>query len=156
MQPNCDGRHTMAEYADIYALSAQRTEEFVDAFAARFMPEREETADEFEVPQYARPEQVFRASSELIRYCCQRPAQVHAVYWRNVHDSEPAHAMVFFLPDGYVVFGLSVRAHDELSVQRLFAELRSFVGTADAYVAHEALPGATAEEFRCIARQREP
>jgi hypothetical protein len=147
----------MPEYTDLYALSARRTEERVTAFAERFLPEREETADEFEVPQFARaPEQVFRTSAELIRHCCARLSEAHTVYWRNTRDMEPAYAMVFFLPDAHVVYGLSTASGDPQLVERLLAELKDFVGAEHAYAAHEQPPAENAVEFRRLAARRRP
>jgi hypothetical protein len=111
----------MPEYTDLYALSARRTEERVTAFAERFLPEREETADEFEVPQFARaPEQVFRTSAELIRHCCARLSEAQPVYWRNTRDMG-ANCFVLFggeelglLGSRHYVSTLTDKEHDRI------------------------------------------
>ena len=145
----------MPGYADIYTLSTKRTAEFVKAFVDHFLPEYEESAVEYEIPQYAdQPEIMFYTAPDLIEYCCTHLSAVQTIYWHNTTLMRPEHAMVFFLSDGHVVFGLSTDMDDEDEVQRLFNELQSFVGSTIAYVTYEEVPGLTAEEFIDLARRR--
>ncbi len=52
-------KNPVPEYADIYALGNERKPEAVVAFLDRFLPDRIESADEYEVPQFSRDPQVI-------------------------------------------------------------------------------------------------
>lgn len=113
----------MPEYADIYALASRRTEQAVTEFLDHFLPDRVESAAEYEIPQYSdAPTTVFTQASDLIRYCCDNPNEVHAVYWRS--ETRPEHAMVFFYGDGGLIFGVSTPAEDRSSPRRRRAARR--------------------------------
>jgi len=43
----------MPEYSDIYVISDKRDKNTIDLFLEHFLPKREESADEYEVPQYS-------------------------------------------------------------------------------------------------------
>jgi hypothetical protein len=133
----------MPEYADIYVISERRTQSSINDFLNHFLPLREESADEYEVPQYSsNPELIFQEARELISYCEENKAEVHGIYWRALEERKPEHAMVFFLSDGYVIYGLSTDAVDEVYVGLLLDELKQFFDTELGYIAHEMCPSA--------------
>lgn len=139
----------MPEYADIYVLSKMRDRITIDAFLNAFMPHREEAADEYEVPQYAdAPKIVFKHASDLIDYCCIHLREVHALYWRAVGGTKPEHAMVFFLPDEHIVFGVSTDAANEPSARSLLERLKRHFGSDEALLYHESCPPESADAFR--------
>ena len=56
-------------YANLYSLVESRSAKIVHDFLARFLPNREESAEEYEVPQYAdTPDVVFDNANDLIAY----------------------------------------------------------------------------------------
>lgn len=137
----------MPEYADIYALARQRTEQAITDFLDHFLPGRVESADEYEIPQYSgSPTTVFTNSEDLIRHSCDNPKEVHSVYWRSNHQSE--RAMVFFLGDGGLILGVSTPAEDHHRVDWIADELGNFPDAEEVIVTYEDLPPESTEEFR--------
>ena len=139
----------MPQYADIYALGGQRTEETIIRFLDRFLPSRIESADEYEIPQYSRsPEKVYATAPELISHCCENPNEVHTIYWRS--DTQPEHAMIFFLRDGALIFGISTPADVHQQVDRVAADLGEFLHTEKVIVTYEDLPPESSEGFHAL------
>jgi hypothetical protein len=119
----------MPEYADIYVLS--------------------KATDEYEVPQYSdSPKIVFRQASELINHCCANLREVHSIYWRTPEGSKPEHAMVFFLPDEHIIYGVSTDAADEAQVRYFLARIKRHFKDKEALLYHEACPPESAVAFR--------
>ncbi len=136
----------MPPYADIYVLTQSRTEATISAFLDCFAPVREETADDYCIPQHAdSPHTIFRTAPEVVAYCCCHASETQSIYWRRVGDGDPAYAMVFFTSDGFLILGLST---DESTADRYFAELRTHAGSDTGYVTVESPPPETAAEFR--------
>ena len=137
----------MPEYADIYALASERTERAITEFLDHFLPGRVESADEYEIPQYSSsPTIVYTKASDLIRHCCDNSNEVHTVYWRS--DIQPEHAMVFFLGDGGLIFGVSTPAEDHQRVDLVADNLGRFLNTEEVIVTYEDLPPESSEGFR--------
>ena len=139
----------MPEYADIYVLSEARNRAAIDAFLDAFVVEREEAADEYEVPQYSdSPKCVFQRAGDLVDYCCSNPREVHAIYWRSVGGAKPEYAMVFFLSDEHIVFGISTDGTEERSVRILFERLKQHFDSDEALLCYETGPPESADAFR--------
>lgn len=145
----------MPEYADIYALASNRTEQAITEFLDHFLPERVESADEYEIPQYSdAPTAVYTKASELIRHCCDNPNEAHTVYWRS--ENEPAHAMVFFLGDGGLIFGVSTPADDHNRINSVADDLGRFLNSEEVIVTYEDLPPESSEDFRSFLQSLPP
>jgi hypothetical protein len=57
--------------------------------------------------------------------------------------------MVFFLADGYVIFGLSTDDAYPEYVSDLLSKMKSFLGSSLGYIGHEASPDADSiEQFK--------
>ncbi len=133
----------MPEYADIYVISHKRDLDTLEGFLNRFVPQREESADDYYLPQYADdPDAVFEHASELIEYCAKNKTVRYAIYWRALDDRKPEHCMVFFLEDGNLIYGLSTDAADQSSAEKLLGELKDYLDTDAGYIGHEASPEA--------------
>jgi hypothetical protein len=141
----------MPEYADIYALASKHSEQSITEFLDHFLPERVESADEYEIPQYSdAPAAVYTKASDLIRHCCDNPHEVHTVYWRS--ENQPEHAMVFFLGDGGLIFGVSTPAEDHNRIDLVADDLGRFLKSEEVIVTYEDLPPETSEDFRSFLR----
>ena len=139
----------MPEYADIYALGEHRTEEAIIRFLDHFLPARIESADEYEIPQYSKtPEKVFATAAELISHCCKNPTEIHTIYWRS--DAQQEHAMVFFLRDGALVFGISTPSDAHEQVDRIAADLGAHLNTEEVIVTYEDLPPESSKAFHAL------
>jgi len=145
----------MPEYADIYALASKRTEQVITAFLDHFLPDRVESADEYEIPQYSSsPTTIYTKASDIIRHCCDSATEVHAVYWRSESGSE--HAMVFFLRDGGLIFGVSTPAEDHRKVDSITDDLGRFLDTEEVVVTYEDIPPESSEDFRSLFQSLQP
>jgi hypothetical protein len=131
----------MPEYSDIYVISDKRDRKTIENFLHNFLPKREEIADEYEVPQFSdNPEIIFEKAVELIAYCENNKNIEHAIYWRATENSKPEHGMVFYLSDGFVIYGLSTDAANQEYASELLNELKEYFGTTHGYIGHEASP----------------
>ena len=137
----------MPDFADIYVLSKSRSSEAVLAFLETFAKSREETAEDYEIPQYSEsPKQVFGNAESLIEHCCVNANEPHAIYWR-ISSSQAAHAMVFFLSDGHVIFGLSVDSENEVGISKLQRKLIEHTQSSQSLITWERPPPDSAVEF---------
>jgi len=141
----------MPPFADVYVLADSRTEAAVVGFLTHFAPEREQTADEYWIPQHAdSPQQIIRDAYEVVSYCCCHSTEAQSIYWRRIGDDDPAHLMVFFTSDTQLIFGLSV---SETAADQFLAELRKYAHSDIGYIAFESPPPETAVEFRQLAHR---
>jgi hypothetical protein len=137
------------EYADIYVLTSNRDAATIRMFLETMLPSGEEMADEYGVPAWPDPPQLtFKSVDELIEYCCQNPAEVHAIYWRSSDERKPEHAVVQFNSDGSLILGVSTDANDAQLADEFCARIMVLTGAAFGYVTHEDEPPESAEEFR--------
>jgi hypothetical protein len=100
-------KHTV-HFADCYVLAHQRTKEFILSFLERFMPQREEYTDTYELPQFSEhPVIVFSSAGQLMDYLEHSPYTVHAIYWFNPKEEPIRAAMCLYTSDGQVILGLT-------------------------------------------------
>ena len=131
----------MPEYSDIYVISDKRDENTVEGFLDQFLLEREESADEYEVPRFLEfPDIVFSKAFELVKYCSTNKNVEHSIYWRALNEKKPEHGMVFYLKDGNVIYGLSTDASNSSYAQDLLLQLQKYLGSSLGYIGHEASP----------------
>jgi hypothetical protein len=142
-------RTVLPEYLDVYVISSDRNAHSAFRFLDRFLPERQESAEEYEIPQYSNPsEAVLKTDKEIVGYCCENKNVDYRIYWRNSTDSKPEHAMVFFLRDGSVIYGLSTDASAPEYAKTLLSKLKTELNTNYGYIVWESSPDAdTFEDF---------
>jgi hypothetical protein len=134
----------MAGFHDVYVLSDQRSKAEVTRFLDRFLPEREEVADDYAVPHLSdRPEIVFAGADDLLTYLGEHPDRSHGIYWASRAVGDPRFAMIFPTTDGQVVYGLSV----ERDAAEFLAELKAHLGSPTGYVDFENPPPDNAPDF---------
>lgn len=148
----------MPEYSDIYAISDRRDEKTVEKFLNCFLPEREESADEYEIPQFSEsPDIVYTKAEDLIKYCSTNENTEHAIYWRALNQRKPEYGMVFYLKDGNVIYGLSTDASESTFAEELLVRLKSHLGSSLGYIGHEASPDAeNLNEFKQAVDSHQP
>ena len=138
----------MPEFTDIYVLSKSRDIAEVAAFLDTFATVREETADEYEIPQYSQnPTHVFRSAEHLIDHCCRYTDEPHAIYW-HTSSGEATYAMVFFLSDGHVIYGLSIDSENQAKINHLRQSMVEHTGSPGALITWERPPPNSALEFK--------
>jgi len=87
----------MPEYADIYVISNKRDKNTIYAFLDNFLRNREESAAEYEIPQYSEnPEILFQSAGQLIDHCTKNREVEHSIYWASSNDTKLEHGMLFF------------------------------------------------------------
>ena len=137
----------MAGYYDIYVLARERSAGIASRFLEEFAPRREQSAVEYEFPQYSdQPNLILTMAEDAIRHCVEHPSASQSFYFRNLGDG-PAHVMLFFTEDGGLILGLSVEQDPDGALFRLRIHARSEHG----FVTFEEPPPATADEFRRLA-----
>ena len=144
----------MPEYSDVYVISRRRDSASVQKFLEHFLPQREESADDYEVPQYAdEPQTTYERASEVMDHCAANVDEGYGLYWHAIGKSKTEHAMVLYLQDGHVIYGLSTDAADEPYVRQLLTSMKAFLDSCCGYIAHEASPdAATLEEFEALTK----
>jgi len=142
----------MPAYADVYILSSDRTLACAVRFLDRFLPRRAQIADTFEIPQYAESPDVVHANAlPVMERCCREHSLPYALYWRALDGRRPEYAMILYLIDGAVVYGLSTEDGDGVLAERLLNEMKTFLPSSDGFIGHEGTPDfCTKEEFRRI------
>lgn len=139
----------MPEYLDIYVISADRTAESARRFLDELLPERQESADEYEIPQYStNGDAVLGSDTEVVEYCCAHSEVDYRIYWRSLKNFKPGHAMAFYLRDGSVIYGLSTDAGEPELAKSLLRKLKTSLNSEHGYIAWESSPDmGSYEEF---------
>jgi len=122
----------------------------MEQFLNEFLPSREEAADEYEFPQYAdSPEVTFRSADEALDKCIAEQGTDYGIYWRALGNAKPEHAMLFFLEDGHVIYGLSTDDSYPEYATELLNKMKSFLNSSLGYIGHEASPDVSnIDEFK--------
>ena len=144
-------------FADCYVLARQRTRGFILSFLDRFLPQRQEYTDAYEVPQFAEhPTVIFPSADALLDYLEQHPSEGHAVYWFNPQEETLRAAMALFTSDAQVILGLTceTRYPETRIEQDCLAQVMDFCGSTVGLIEYEKpAPKDTGELLRRIAGQ---
>lgn len=127
-------------HADCYVLCENRTNAFIHNFLDTFLPNRKESADAYEVPQYAdKPQVIFKTAQELIDYMALNKNEIHSIYWSNTDDAPIKGAMCFFTNSGHLILGLYCETMfpDTTIEEKVFNDLKEFAGNSNGYIAYE-------------------
>lgn len=136
----------MPEYADIYCRQTSRDESFIHECLDFFLPERLESANEYEFPQYAEePDVIFTSAEKAIAYLAERGDRVHTIYWRNREGDE--HVMVSWLVDGSIIFGRSTPSSNTQKVDLISKQFVDYFSTHEVVVTYENYPRELEEDF---------
>jgi hypothetical protein len=137
---------TKGMYTDIYVLTQDRSVNAIESFLNHFLPDRDEHATEYEIPQYAKkPEKIFNSAAQLMDYCHKNPSAEHTIYWSNTGTGEPKYAIVQYTSDDACVLGLSV--NDEDLAPQFLERLKNLTSGKYGYMAVESPPPSTKKEF---------
>lgn len=152
-------KHTV-HFADCYVLSHHRTKDFITSFLDRFLPQREEYTDTYELPQFAEdPIIVFSSAGQLMDYLEHSLFTLHAIYWYNPQEGPVRAAMCLYTSDGQVILGLTCETlHPEKSTEEGYLKqamdfCRSTVGLIEY---EKPAPKDTREFLERIAAQAKP
>jgi hypothetical protein len=130
-------------YADCYVLCENRDEKFINEFLNYFIPEREESSDEYEYPQYdTNSEFGFESVEKLITYLIINNKSEYSIYWRNKKKDKLRGAMLFFTHDGKLIIGLycDTLKNDSKIEDDYLAQLKGFSKSKFGYITYEQVP----------------
>lgn len=144
-------------FADCYVLARLRTRDFILSFLDRFLPQRQEYTDAYEVPQFGEhPELILPSAEALLDYLEHHRREVHAVYWFNPQEVPFRAAMALFTSDGQVILGLTCQTlyPDTHIEQGCLAAIMEFCGSTVGLIEYEKpAPKDTGELLQRIAGQ---
>ncbi|MBO6496816.1 MAG: hypothetical protein JJ978_14700 [Roseivirga sp.] len=138
-------------FADCYVLTDQRNKEHILRFLDHFIPDRKETADEYEVPRYStQPSRIFRKAENLISYLSENKSEPHGIYWSNTQEGYLRNAQVFFTNDGYLILGISCYTkYPNTEIEESFhKELLHLCSSEYGYITYEDIPPLNSLEFK--------
>ncbi len=130
-------------YADCYVLNDGRTEKFIFEFLNHFIPERKESASEYEFPQYEDDSQfIFQNDHQIIEFLLQKTNVEYSLYWNNKRNEDLKGAMVFFTLDNKIIFGLfcNTLKGDTKIEDEYFQKLKLFTQSNYGYISYEQIP----------------
>ena len=147
----------MSYLADCYVLVNNRSKEQINDFLDVFVPNREETSSEYEVPQYGNETiHIFASTDLLIDHLVTNTNEPYSIYWKSVDDGDIRYGMCFFTNDAQLVLGLSIRTNGkDASIQdEAFELMKKFSGSSEGYITYEETAPFNSAEFMEIVRSR--
>lgn len=142
----------MPEYIDCYCLVKSRSQEIVERFLERFIPNRQESADD-----YMSNGTVFTDAEDLLKHLQENIKESNSVYWRTTdEESEVQHAMAFYTDDGSMILGLSFignNRYDERA-KKILNSMCSFLSSEIACLTVEEPPPTNSLEFIDFCKKR--
>ena len=144
----------MGYLADIYVIQKSRSKTKGIDFLNHFLPLREESADEYLIPQYSdEPIQDFDSADELMTFFESNCEFSQSIYWRNLDESNPnKHGMIFYTKDGNMIFGISRNAEMSGNLNtdnedECLNEMKKYFNTEIGYIHYENPPVERYDEF---------
>ncbi len=127
-------------YADCYVLSDKRTSTFIKSFLDNFLPNRQESAEDYVIPMHSdEPKIVFNTAIELIDYLTINTNEEHTVYWSNKDEADIKGAMCFFTNNGQVILGIycDTMFPNTTIEDKVFEALKNFCGSSNGFITYE-------------------
>lgn len=144
----------MGYLADIYVIIKSRSKKMGIDFLNHFLPLREESTDEYLIPQYSDdPIQKFDNADDLMNYLESNPEYSQSIYWRNKDDkSLNVHGMIFYTKDGNMIFGISRNSDmsgklNTGNEDECLKEMKEYFKTEIGYIHYENPPADSYDEF---------
>jgi len=141
-------------FADCYVLCEHRNEKFIMEFLNFFLPEREESAGEYEYPQYdSQTGQYFENVEKLITFLTINTKSDYSIYWRNKNKDNLKGAMLFFTENGKLIIGLycDTLRDDSRIEDHYLIRLKEFSKSKFGYITYEQIPEIDTDKFIQIA-----
>lgn len=144
----------MGNLADIYVIQKSRSKKLGIDFLNHFLPLREESADEYLIPQYSEdPISEFDNAEDLMIFLESNPEYSQSIYWRNKDDENlNKHGMIFYTKDGNMIFGISRNADmsGNLTTENedeCLKLMKEYFQSDNGYITYEDTPCETFSEF---------
>lgn len=141
----------MTEYIDCYWLVDSRKSSLCHDFLNKFLPTREESAEDYPVPIFSdSPTHTFTDVNKLLDYLEKNESEDYSIYWNNLEETSVyKHAMVFHTDDGKMILGISLEGnslHDKSTIGH-FKELGEFLGGSIGCMKIDEVPPSNSQEF---------
>jgi hypothetical protein len=138
---------------DIYMLSKRRSAQSVLDFLNAFCPMCEESATEYEFPQYSEaPVEVFNQVTELMHRLEQDHAEAYLLYWDCLDSGVVKNAIASFTQDGGLILGLSVNEDKFERIADWLERMNAITNGQYGYATFEEPPVETIDSFLEIAK----
>jgi hypothetical protein len=145
-----DKQQNKVNFADCYVLTNKRTKTFITSFLDKYLPNRKEYTDVYEVPQFAEnPSVIFKSADELIEYLEHHKNEVHAIYWYNKVEEIIRGTMCLFTSDGQVIVGIFCESlyPDDSIEENYFRDLKEFCGSTTGLIEYETPAAKDIDDF---------
>lgn len=142
----------MGYFADIYVIKRTRSKELANEFINHFLPNNEERAECYELPQFGKETILeFSDVNKLIDYLEINPNEIYQIYWKNLDKENPnCFGMLFYTSDGCIIFGISrdtFISDNTNNEDNCLEEMKAFLDTDKGYITYENLPEKTHKKF---------
>lgn len=144
----------MGQYADIYIAVKTRSKQQATDFLNHFFPNRVESADEYEFPQYSSPAyREFKTVNELMLYLESEVNAEYNLYWKATDDSNPnRYGMLFYTSDAAIIFGISrdadIGGYDNTENEdECLKQMKEYFQSENGYITYEDTPYETYKKF---------
>ncbi|MBP7477781.1 MAG: hypothetical protein KA797_04600 [Chitinophagales bacterium] len=144
----------MGQFADIYVAVKTRSKQKGNDFLNHFLPQRAESSDEYEFPQYSSKTEIkFDSVDDLMNYLETAKNAEYNLYWRSTDDSNPnKHGMLFYTKDDAMIFGISRDADiggnsNTENEDECLTLMKEYFETDMGYITYEDTPTDTYNEF---------
>ena len=137
-------------YADCYVLTEKRNYDFIIKILNHFVPNRRETADEYEIPQYSEnPTELFDNADEKIRFLSKNKRIKHTLYWENPDKTELKGVELFFTDDEYLICGVycDTKFPNTEIEDKYFEQLQKICNSKQGYITYEEPSVHNSQEF---------
>ena len=152
----------MEYFADIYVIKKTRSKKLADDFLNHFLPNRQESADEYLIPEYSdNPTCEFDNADELMSFLEKNENYSNRVYWQNTDEKNlNKHGMIFYNEDGTMTFGISRDADMSGNLKtenedQCLTEMKKYFDTNLGYIHYENPPAKSYDEFVEIVNELE-
>ena len=148
-------RHNILMRPDIYVLKRTRAKKQILQFLDNFLPKRQFSG--FTYDMSTQQAVVFQAAGVdgILRLFAENTSLEENLYWKNQnHESSIRHGMIFFIPEGYTIFGLSLTFQTEYGnqteAQACLEQMKTQLNSQVGYITFECLPELDPQKFLAI------
>lgn len=150
----------MGYLADIYVFQKSRSKKLGIDFLNHFLPLREESTDEYIIPQFSEnPEHEFDNAEDVMTFLESNSEYSQGIYWRNKDEENlNKHGMIFYTSDGNMILGISRNADmsgnlNTENEDECLKEMKKYFKTENGYIHYENPPADSYDEFVAIVNE---
>ena len=142
----------MKMLSDIYVIKKTRSRNEGIRFLNEFIPSREYSGNTFELDLSNQPRENQLDITALMDSLEVDQEKVQSLYWRCLdRQSDVSHGMIFYIENGYMIFGLSRYANgvdeNDIKDQKCLRRMKRFIGSEIGYITFECPPEDVYENF---------